>query len=234
MKRLLLIGAIFLIGCSFAPGISGSGTLVTRDVTVGDFTSIDASGALQIDVTQGDKASVTVTADDNLWEYLDVHSDGGVLHVGLKGGSFHNTHVSANITVPHLKHLGVAGATNATVHGIRVPDELLKVELSGASKLDGDANARDMELEISGASTAKLTGQTNRLDVTVSGASHASLRQLQTQTTHANVSGASSADVHAAGNLEYDVSGASHLAYAGGPSVKQSHTSGASSAGAVD
>jgi len=234
MKRLMWLGAALLVGCGFNPGITGSGTLVTRDIAVSDFSSIDAGGAMKINVTQGDAPHVSVTADDNLWQYLDVHADGGVLHVSLKGGSFRNTHVSADITVAHLNRLSVAGATNAIVHGVRATDGHLDLQLSGASTLDGDVNARDMGIDISGASTAKLSGQTDRLDVTVSGASHALLRQLQSQTTHANVNGASSADIHASGNLDYDVSGASHLSYAGGAAVKQGHTSGASSAGAIN
>ena len=233
MKHLLWLGAILLVGCSFNPGISGSGTLVTKDVAVGEFTSIDAGGAMKLSVTQGDSAHVTVTADDNLWEYLDVHSDGGVLHLGMRAGSYRNTHVSANITVPRLNRLSVGGAVNATVHDVRVADGKLDLNLSGASTLNGDVKAREMNVDISGASTATLSGQADRLDVTVSGASHAALRQLQTQSTHANVNGASSADIHATGNLDYDVSGASHLSYAGGATVRQGHTSGASSAGAV-
>lgn len=236
MKYWIWIAAILIVGCNVSEfsGIGGSGKLVTKEIATQEFAAVDAAGAITVDIARGEKSTVVVTADDNLWDKLDARVENGILHIGLKPGSYHDTHVSAKITVPHLRSLTIAGASHGTVSAIEDPAHHLDVHVIGASTLDGDVQSSKLRLDLSGASSAKLSGTADALELSVSGASHASLVALKSHSTHANVSGASSADVAANESIDYDVSGASHLSYAGGPAVRHGQTSGASSAGGVN
>ena len=133
MKSLLLTAALLVAGCSFSyPNITGSGNLVTKEMSLGNFNQVDASGAFHIDVTQGTPASVVVTADDNLWDVVDVHNDGGTLHLSVKSGSYDNPHLSAKIVMPYLSALTMSGATNGSIHGFNDPAGQLDLSLTGA------------------------------------------------------------------------------------------------------
>jgi hypothetical protein len=232
MKSLVTLLALLLTGCGF-DAITGSGTLVTKDIPVAEFQKIDAGGAFTLDVTQGDKPSLTVTADDNLWDHLNAEVRDGVLHLDTKPGSYRNAHFRAKIVTTKLDALTLSGASRAALHGIDQKSAPLGISLSGASDVEGDVRAGDLTLGLSGASHATLTGSADALHIDASGASHASLEKLTGNTAQANLSGASDVTVNASKNLDYDLSGASHLSYAGSPTIDRAQTSGASGAHAM-
>jgi len=228
MRCPLLLCVLLLTGCDFA-GIMGSGTLVTKDLPLQSFDKIEAGGAIHLDVTQGKTYSVSVTADDNLWQYADVQIENNTLHLALKGGSFGNTHVSAKIVLPHLSGVDISGASSGMLHGIDEPKDDLKIQVTGASKVEGDVTAKKLSLDVSGASSAGLKGHADALTIDASGASHAELRDLAAGEVRVHASGASEVKVNASSQLDFDVSGASHLSYAGQPLLHSAQTSGASS-----
>jgi hypothetical protein len=232
MRFLATLLPLLLTGCGF-DAVTGSGNLVTKDIPVAEFQKIDAGGSFTVDVTQGDKPSVTLTADDNLWDRLTVEVRDNTLHLATKPGSYRNVHVEAKVITPKLTALTLSGASRGAVHGIDQKSDSLNVELSGASHVEGDVHAGDLTLGLSGASHATLTGSADVVHIDASGASHASLEKLTGNTAHASLSGASDVQVNAIKNLDYDLSGASHLTYAGSPTVDRAHTSGASDAHSV-
>lgn len=219
-------------GCDMA-SVAGSGNLVSKDMTVGEFQKIEAGGSFHVDVTQGDVQSVAVTADDNLWEYLDVRTTDGTLQLAMKPGSYRNAHVSAKIVVPHTTGISLSGACGADLHGISNPDNRIQIHVSGASSVQGEVRAKDLTLDLSGASHAKLQGQAQTVNVEASGASHAALENFKGDVGRARVSGASGVAFVANSHLDYEVSGASHLTYAGSPVIDHGTTSGASDAHAA-
>ncbi|MGD0464629.1 MAG: head GIN domain-containing protein [Tepidisphaeraceae bacterium] len=231
MRYLFLTAALFVAGCSFwsFPGITGSGKLVTKEISLGDFNQVDASGAIHLDVTQGTTSSVVVTADDNLWDFVEVRNDGGTLYLGTKDGFYNNTHISAKIVMAHLSALTLSGATNGSIRDFNDAAGRMDLTLSGASTLDGGLRKGQVTLNVAGASTATLHGTADLVNVTVSGASHVGLEDFASDVIHADVSGASNANVTAHRKLDYDVSGASHLSYAGNPTIRHAEVSGASS-----
>ena len=232
MKYVTLLVALVLGGCGFE-GITGSGNLVTKEIPVSEFQKIEAGGAFKVDVTQGDKTSVIVTADDNLWDHLKVESSDGTLHLETKPGSYNNVHLEAKVVTPKLEQVELSGASHGTLHGIDQKTNPFKLSLSGASHAEGDIKAGELSVDESGASHASLTGSADVIRVEASGASHAALENVTANSAHANASGASHIQVNASKSLEYDLSGASHLSYAGSPKIDRAQTSGASDAGPV-
>ena len=71
-----LLGSV--TGCSGGcpAGIRGSGNLETTEMDFGNFTELDVSHAFDVEVTSGDSYQVSITVDDNLWDYVDVHQTG--------------------------------------------------------------------------------------------------------------------------------------------------------------
>src|SRR5215831_14013845 len=85
----LTLGVILLMaGCDvLLNSIKGSGKSATESRNVSGFTSveIDGSGALQVEQTGTE--SLTITADDNLLQYLTSEISGGRLKLGTKSGT---------------------------------------------------------------------------------------------------------------------------------------------------
>ena len=77
------------IGCvgQFAEGLGavvGSGDLETQEMAYTDFNKLEIGSAFDAEITRGDSYSVNITADDNVFQYLDVHQSGETLKIGLR------------------------------------------------------------------------------------------------------------------------------------------------------
>jgi len=250
----LLVGAVTVL-VFFWPyltpgGITGSGNLVTDEMDFSDFTIVEVGYAFEVEITQSNSYSVTITADDNLFDYIQVSKTGETLRIGLKPGYSYRWPLTlrAEITMPDLYELEFSGATDGTVEGFSSSHKLV-LELSGASSLDMvDMSAGDIEIivsgastvtgsitaigdaqfDLSGASTIELEGTANDLLTLVSGASHLELSDFPVHNANVDLNGASQATINLDGRLDADLSGASHLYYIGEPTLGDIEISGGS------
>ncbi len=198
---------------SFSTGrlrvIRGSGDLVARDMDLTGFTRLEISHAFRVYLTQSDTYRVVVTADDNVWDDLQIVKSGDTLRIGLEPGfnTVQNATLEAEVSMPTL-----AGA-----------------RISGASRLTGDIDTGDVSFEVSGASRLILDGNGGDLRIEASGASQVDLSGFVAEDADVEASGASTVTVYVTGRLNADASGASRVEYLGDPSLGAIDTSGASS-----
>jgi Putative auto-transporter adhesin, head GIN domain len=223
---------LLLAGCGgfgMFSGITGSGNLVTRQFQFTGFSGVDAGSAFQVDLSRGDKFSVSVTADDNLVQDLEVAVSGNRLHLGLKPNvNVRNATMKAVITMPALAALRLSGATRTTVAGFN-SGQPLDVDISGASNLRGEIHTGDARFDVSGASGVELEGNAANLRCQASGASHADLERFRCKDATVDSSGASRVTLNASGKLDLEASGASSVRYVGQPADVKARASGASS-----
>ncbi len=213
-----------------------------------DFNMIKTGYAFQVDITEASSFSVSITMNDNLFDYLVIEQSGDTLYIGLEPNhSYRNIQHRATITMPELRGLELSGASKGDVSGLNSTDSL-QLEASGASFLDiNDVKAGDTEFRISGASKAygsieiangtfavsgasnvNLKGSADDVVLEVSGASSMNLGDFTVDNMSVGASGASSVTVNVNGRLDVDVSGASRLYYTGGATIGNVEVSGAS------
>ena len=199
-----------LTGCYFT---AGSGQLETRDFDIQDFNKVSVSNAFEADVTYAETYSVSVTADANLFGYLEVVRRGGTLYIGLKPRvSLRSGTLQAAVTLPYLEGVDASGASTVSVAGF-TDAARFDGEASGASRLTLDALVLgNCDFDISGASQLKLIDlNADDADFDVSGASRVNGRILM-RNGDLEASGASQINLRgSAGILELKGSGASGL-----------------------
>jgi hypothetical protein len=247
LALILSLSAISLAGCRGL--IRGSGDLETREYELNNFTTIDVSHSFTYEVTQSSFYGVTVTADDNLFKYIEVTKTGERLEVGMKPNyGYTNTHLKVVITMPELRSIDVSGASTGFIKGFSSSEVLIAnisgassldlvdittgdvdFEISGASGVTGSLIANDAKFELSGASKIQLTDSAVDLTVDASGASRVELGSFPVTDADIVFSGASWGTVSLSGTLDADLSGASRLSYIGDPVFGNVNTSGASS-----
>jgi len=225
-----LLLAILAAGClPRGPMVTGSGRMVERELEVGEFSRIEASHAFELEIVQGSNQSVTITADDNLFDDLDTSVAGDTLRLRLRPGSaYRRTTLRARITMPSLRALQLSGASRASLSGFRSQEDLA-LELSGASTVRGELEADEIRIGQSGASRVELSGSGSNLRLQASGASDARLAALAVRDVDVSLSGASTAELNVSGRLDANLSGASRLEYTGNPTLGRTETSGGSS-----
>ena len=249
---LVLVLSIFttMTGCSGTIGtpVAGNGKLETKSFDYVGFNKLEIDNAFQVEVTKADSFAMSVTADSNLFEYLDIRKFGNTLHIGLqKNHSYINTTQKAMITMPDLRGLNVSGASKTHIIGFNSTNAL-DIEVSGASKLEisavktgnaiievsgashasGGLTMADGNFDISGASTIELEGTGKNITADISGASNGKLESFTLVQARMTVSGASYATINVSAKLDANVSGASRLYYIGSPTLGSVEVTGAS------
>jgi RNA polymerase sigma factor (sigma-70 family) len=214
--------------------IVGSGKPLTKEFKVSDFNSVDIHSIFDVEITQGNAYHTSITADDNLFDYIKAAKEDATLTLSIdKGKSIHTKEkLKAKITMPSLRGLKIEGAAKATINGFKSSPEV-DIHVGGASGLKGSLEAKKLIIKADGASHVKLTGSAAQAKLDASGASNLDLKDFALDQADVQLSGASHAAVNAKSKLDYSVSGASHLGYRGEPTIGRSDKSGASHAGHV-
>lgn len=66
------------------PKIEGSGTIITRQVSIQPFDQLDVSGVFSVKLSQGSKEEVSIEADDNLQDLFIIKNEGSRLTISMK------------------------------------------------------------------------------------------------------------------------------------------------------
>ena len=208
--------------------VTGSGTVVTRDIPVTSFSKIEVSSAFVVTVSFGSSEEATVRVDDNMIDELDVEVSGDTLRIALRSGvSVRDATLEADVIARSLDEVEGSGAARITL-GEPLSGEQFDVTLSGASTLTGELTTVDATMELSGAASADLAGSVSGLELTASGASELSGPDLTIGELTIDLSGASQASVTVTGSISAVVTGASSLSYAGTPTLEEEEVSGGS------
>ncbi|MFC1865830.1 head GIN domain-containing protein [Chloroflexota bacterium] len=253
MRKFLTLVAVILSVMLLLPGcyglITGSGNLDTREFDYSDFNRLEVSSAFEVEIVQSASFAVSITTDDNIFEYIDIAKSGNTLNIRLKSGyNFRYFTIEAVILMPDITHLKLSGATHGTVQDFSFSHDLavelsgasslimtniaagrIDFEISGASRVSGNITAdAAADFDVSGASTVELSGSAKDLKADASGASHLELDDFPVSNADIELSGVSNGTVNTDGTLDADLSGASKLYYIGEPTMGNIDTSGAS------
>jgi len=112
---LLLLVSLPLSACGGI--IKGSGELKTEDYTYDDFSGIDIKGAFEVDITHDSEYYIGITADDNIFEKMEISQENDTLFIELKNAQYVDTTARVVITLPHIRSLGLDDAATGTLSG---------------------------------------------------------------------------------------------------------------------
>jgi len=239
MKTITRVTAVFatilmfsfsLQSCYFngINNINGNGNVVKQDREVSAFSGIDVGGKYEIVLTQGEKESLSIEADENLLEYIETKVKDGVLYINSTESIGKCKALVVNITFKELDNLDLSGACDVWAEE-KLAFDRLEMECSGASEIDLKINATYIEFDFSGASEIKLEGEAGEIDLDCSGASEFYAEEFEVENYTIDCSGASSCRLFVTNKLDVESSGASSIRYKGNPQIINKDVSGAAS-----
>ncbi len=223
--RILLGVLIFSAGANVNAQESSTANS-SREYNVDSFGKIDIGGAFDIVLIKGDAPKVKITAEEKMFEKINVEVNDGVLKISFKSKRIKSSpNIKVHITFSELNSLILSGASKLSSAS---PIDLSKLEVksSGASEIDLELNTEELEVDVSGAGKVKLAGVAKNLIAEVSGAGELKAKQLTTENTDVSVSGAGNANVYASNEFTCHVSGAGNVNYTGDPKTKSINKSG--------
>ena len=198
------LGSIAVVGV----GLPGSGVSKTENREVGDFDRISMEEIGTLNVTIGDTASVAITTDDNLLEYIEttVDDDG---RLKIRNSEMLNPDVGlvVDVVVPDLTSVEIAGAVTLNLF---------------------DYEGESLDLELNGACGVTAFGTVRRLDIELNGACRASLKKLESENANVEINGTGSAEVFASKSIDAEASGFAGITCYGNPEDVEKEANGIS------
>ena len=198
--------------------IVGSGKPATKEFPLKDFTAVEIRGPFAVELHQGKEFRVSVTADDNLLDHLQVEKEGAKLVVRLAGKNLNlrfsgKDALKAAVTLPLLEGLRLEGAVRATADGF-VSDRPFELAARGACRLNGSVRAGELKVTASGASAVTLSGSGKEPRLKAEGASRIKLADFTATGDKLFVEASAASFVSLKGTIKAGVihaEGASHI-----------------------
>lgn len=203
-------------------------TSETRNLS--GFTKINAEGAAEIVITQGE-FSVKVAGAENEMKNLITDVSGNTLNISTKGNI--NEDLKVYVSFKTLDALYTSGAAYIKSDSTFNADKI-ELTASGASKIKLDVLCKEIKSNVTGAASIVLTGATENHSALVSGASSLKAYKLSTINTNITCSGAASAKINVNQKFAANASGASSLKFTGNPPDKLINISGTADVKQVD
>jgi hypothetical protein len=211
----LITVSLFLAGLFPFSRVVGSGNLRTQDEALSDFAIVDVGSGFKVIITQAASYRISITADDNLFDYIQVSKTADTLVIRLEPViSYQTSTLRAEITMPDLQEVQFSGGVNGTATEFVM--------------------SHDFRAELSGGSILTMDGEASDLVATCSGGSRLELSEFNVANASIDFSGGSQGTINLDGTLNADLSGGSSLFYIGNPTLGDINTSGGSNISPFD
>jgi hypothetical protein len=168
---IFLIPTFMLFSCTYSQSFlpeRGRGPAIDKKIDVSDFKGIDVSNGFDVILVQGSSESLTLTLQENLFEYVTAKVENGILKIYSRNNLWSTQAMRARITFKDISSLKVSGGGD--VHGeTPVNVESLDVNISGGGDFSSVINSEVLKFNISGGGDAAIDGKTADYSVNVSG-----------------------------------------------------------------
>lgn len=170
--------------------IIGSGSVVQREIAVGDFRQLELDGSMNVEIRQGATPRLVVMAEDNLIDLVEAETEGDTLALGTRGSFRTRIGLRGILTVPSLEATSIKG--------------------SGDIDLDG-WNAEALALRVMGSGDIRMSGVVDRVDAHVMGSGDIDLRSATIREANARVNGSGDIRLGSLDRLVARVSGSGDI-----------------------
>ncbi len=227
MKKVLfislaIIATLTLNACAFSL-TQGSGQVVTETRQISGFDQVSLSGIGNLTITQGDKESLQIEAEDNILPRIETTVQNRTLHIRYQNNDWQKNVVPTKpikffLTVKNINRMALSGAGSITSTNIRT--DTLTISSSGAGSVKiGSLTAQSLTTNLSGLGSCELAGKVKNQNLVISGTGSYNAPDMESQNTTIIISGAGSSTVWSTSTLNVTISGAGSVSYYGSPNV---------------
>lgn len=182
--------------------------------TVEPFSSIAASGAVNIKYRISDTNQVILNGNDDDFTKIEFSNKDNTLFIHSTGTI--NDPLTITVTGNKLNEVVISGASSFKAsQELQAPH--FHINASGASNANINLNSNSVKAMVTGASDVSLKGTAHVFDATIAGAANVKAYDLKTDTCLVNASGASTAKVQIAQKANLNATGASTIKFKGEP-----------------
>jgi hypothetical protein len=227
MKRGIIL-SVFILAIAVSTGFAGSQSDVKETRDVKDFTKVSFGVAGNLYINIGPEFKVVLQGEKKDLEDIITDVSGGKLVIKKENWRFNmNEKITAYVTMPELKGLGVSGSGKAEIKdAIKVED--LDLSVSGSGKIyTNDVTVTNLGCSISGSGDIIPGGNGNaaKAEISISGSGNFDGGSFKIGSAEIHISGSGNCSCYVSESLRASVSGSGDVTYGGNPKV-DAHVSG--------
>ena len=203
--------------------VRGSGNSVSENRNVRDFDSIQMMIQGNVIITQSDRESLQVTADDNLMDYIKTEIEGRTLvleytkaadDLDIRPSTAYLFEVEM-IDVVELEIFGMGDINSETIVSDRIDLSIYGLGDIHINKLSTDR----LNVNIFGLGDVEVAGTASFVEIDIAGAGDVLAGDLQAEDAKVDIPGSGSATVWVSGDLDVNIPGAGTVRYYGDPLI---------------
>ena len=219
---------ISLFSCQeFVNQKKGNGHITTskREVTE-DFTKIETSEAIAVEIEQAEYNSIEVDTDSNLQNHVKTTISNGILKISLDKNMIVCNELIVRVKIKELNEIKSSSASSIKSNTVFKGNNL-NIIASSASIIDMEVEYETITVEASSTSDITLRGKTLKLEANASSASTIDASELMSNEVFAKTSSASDIKVYAIVKLDAKAESAGTIASVKRPrELRNEETSG--------
>ena len=197
---------------AFAKTVKGNGVIETRNFDVRGFDRIHFSIPTEMIVLQDSEYAFELTTDANIFDYINVRVEDGVLTVDVtKSARIKSMKGKAVLFLPEIKEIAAAGSGDII---------LSRFNVSGSGSISADIEAETVLAEISGSGDILLRGKAENLKCSVSGSGGIQAFDLPAVNVDCTIAGSGFIEVNAQKMLAAKIAGSGSVLYRNTPEVR--------------
>ncbi len=202
---LVVVMALSLSACSIngfpisinTDHINGSGNIVTEERAVSGIDKVDLQSIGNLTIVVGDEESLTISADDNLIDYITTEMVGDTLEIGMKPNLSLDPSrtIEYELTVKSLSSVVLSGFGNITADELTGEDLDIRISGSGDMRL-GRLAAENALLRVSGFGDIDVNEMVvDQPNLEITGSGNITVDELQAVAMEVKISGFGNADL---------------------------------------
>lgn len=225
MKKYILLAFLLLVvvavsGCIGTQN-TGSGNVINQTKNVSGFNQVLLNGTGTLVITQGDKESLTVEAEDNVISHINTEANNNQLNISFQGNvPLPTKPIKYYLTVKDLKSIDIQGAGQIESGGLKTDNLTMKVNGAAQGNIT-NLNVNLLTIIIEGAGRINLAGNANNQTINISGAGNYNAGNLTSRTATISINGGSRTTLRVSDLLNVIINGGGDISYIGNPKVTQ-------------
>lgn len=212
--------------CQFRPNVKGSGNVVTKERKAAYFNAVHVSSGIDVYLTQGEKESITVEADNNLHEYIETEIKDNTLKVYSQANIRSAKATIVYVTIKEVEELTASSAGDLFGENT-IKTKTLYLSASSAGDITLKVETENLKCRLSSSGDITLTGVANELEADLSSAGDLKAFDLETKIADVSASSAGNARITVTENLRARASSSGDIYYMGNPKLIDAHSSSA-------
>ena len=199
-------------------GLKGEGDLVTQEITLSEFNSIDMAISADVVFIKGDIQKVEISAQQNIIDNITKEIKTGEWEISyIKNVSTHKD-IKIIITVSEVKSIVLSGSGNISTSDKFIGDKI-NLKISGSGSINFETEMDKGNISIPGSGDINLIGEITEQEISISGSGSYKSFSLYSDICDVTISGSGSCELSVEDKLFVTISGSGNVYYKGQPSL---------------